>query len=131
MDRMMYKPTEKQEEKWSRFTEPTMPTDEEFKALWKKAHHGKEMGWGMIKRDWILGNLEKGREYQMGLWQGRVDAIRGLDYSEERLDKAYNVGYHRGYLTFDPQHARREWGCAVYDAFRNIYGLVREEEVAA
>ena len=100
-ERKMYEPTEKQEAKWASFVAPEMPSDDTFKAIWKKAHHGKEAGWGMGKRDWIIKSLSASREYMMGLWQGRVDAVRGLDYSEERTDNTYNLGYYRGYTSFE------------------------------
>lgn len=97
MERMMYQPTAKQEAKWGALTVPQMPTDEEFKTRWAAKHKGKTTGWGMAKRDWVLNFLKNTREYQMGLWQGRVDNVRGLDYSEERNDNTYNLGYYRGY----------------------------------
>lgn len=97
MERKIYRPTEKQEQKWAEFSAPQMPTDDEFKTEWKKAHHGKEAGWGMMKRNWILRSMSSSREYQMGLWQGRVDKIRGLDYQEKQDESTYNLGYYRGY----------------------------------
>lgn len=100
-ERMMYEPTEKQEAKWAKLTIPEMPSDEMFKELWKTAHHGKLAGWGMGKRDWVVKMLGQTREYQMGLWQGRVDALRGVDYSEDRNENTYNLGYYRGYSSFE------------------------------
>lgn len=104
-ERMMYEPTEGNLKKWARFEAErgvvTMPTDEQFQERWKKAHRGRVTGWGLGKRDWIISNLQCRREYQTGLWQGRVDAARGLEYSEERTDSAYNLGYYRGYMNFD------------------------------
>ena len=76
---------------------PEMPTDEEFQTRWAKSHHGKTRGWGMMKRDWILSQMRNTREYQLGIWQGRVDAARRLEYTEDRPDSAYNLGYHQGY----------------------------------
>lgn len=99
-ERRMYQPTEAQEQKWAQFVAPAMPTDEQFRAWWKKAHHGKVTGWGMGKCNWIVSQLKYSREYQMGLWQGRVDRAQGLDYSEERNENTYNLGYYRGYTNY-------------------------------
>lgn len=101
MERRMYQPTEAQEQKWARHSAPAMPTDDEFKSMWKRSHHGKVTGWGMGKRDWVVGQMKYSREYQMGLWQGRVDRAQGLDYSEERNENVYNLGYYRGYTTYE------------------------------
>lgn len=119
MTRKMYEPTEKQIEKWSRFVAPEMPTDAEFKARWTKAHHGKSTGWGIGKCNWIVSAMSCSQDYQMGLWQGRVDAARGLDYSEERSEKTYNLGYHRGYTEYESN--RRGWDQATRDAFDQKY----------
>lgn len=100
MNRKMYEPTQNQLRKWNDFEAPEMPSDEQFKKLWAKKHRGKTAGWGMMKRDWILSEMTKTQDYQMGIWQGRVDAANGLEYSEERSDTAYNLGYHRGYTNF-------------------------------
>lgn len=102
MTRKMFTPTDKQIEKWSRFVTPEIPTDEWFKDRWARDHHGKMTGWGMGKRDWIVSNMKNTMEYQMGLWQGRVDKANGLEYSEERSYKTYNLGYYRGYCEWDP-----------------------------
>jgi len=101
MDRKMYQPTEKQEQKWAEYSSVEMPSDEEFQARWAKSHHGKTTGWGMGKRDYVLSQMKYTREYQMGIWQGRVDRARGLEYSEERNENTYNLGYHRGYTGFE------------------------------
>lgn len=104
MERKMYQPTEKQTQKWAAMQIPQMPTNEQFQAMWKKAHHGKLAGWGLGKRDWIIGSLSGTREYQMAMWQGRVDAARGLDYQgAEPTDEnanAANLGYYRGYVGY-------------------------------
>jgi len=101
MERRMYQPTESQEQKWARHAAPAMPTDDEFKAMWKKSHHGKVTGWGMGKREWIVSQMKFSREYQIGIWQGRVDRAQGLDYSEERSENVYNLGYYRGYTSYE------------------------------
>jgi len=107
MNRKMYEPTRGNERKWARYAPVEMPTDEEFKARWAKSHHGKIRGWGIGKRDFILTQMVKTREYQLGLWQGRVDKARGLEYSEERNENTYNLGYHRGYVEYESN--RRGW----------------------
>ena len=103
MTRKMYEPTKNQERKWARFDGVEMPSDEEFKARGKKEHKP----WGILKRDFVLSQMTRTREYQMGLWQGRVDAARGLDYSEERNENTYNMGYYRGYTGYESN--RRGW----------------------
>jgi len=119
MDRKMYEPTKGNEKKWARYAIAEMPTDEEFKARWAKSHHGKERGWGMGKRNWILSNMTQSREYQMGIWQGRVDRARGLEYSEERNENTYNLGYHRGYTDYESN--RRGWDSATRQRFDEQY----------
>lgn len=119
MTRKMYEPTEKQEKKWANLQLASLPSDNEFKALWAKRHHGKTAGWGMGKRDWIVANLTRSRDYQIGLWQGRVDAARGLDYSEERSENTYNLGYHRGYTNYASD--RNGWDKTQRAAFEAKY----------
>ena len=119
MDRKMYRPTEKQEQKWAAFKASEMPGDGEFQARWAQAHHGKTAGWGMGKRDWITGNMANSREYQMGIWQGRVDRARGLDYAEERNENTYNVGYYRGYTEYESN--RRGWDAQTRQRFDEQY----------
>lgn len=119
MNRKMYEPTKNQERKWTKFSGAEMPTDEEFKTRWAKSHHGKTRGWGMSKRNWKLSQMTQSREYQMGLWQGRVDAARSLDYSEERNENTYNLGYHRGYTGYESN--RRGWDSATRERFDAKY----------
>lgn len=119
MDRKLYEPTAKQEEKWAGLQLSELPTDEEFKTLWAKRHHGKVAGWGMGKRQWIISNLSSSRDYQMGLWQGRVDAARGLGYSEERNENTYNLGYYRGYTEYESN--RNGWDAATRQRFDEKY----------
>lgn len=96
MTRKMYEPTKNQERKWAQFNSIEMPTDEQFKARWAKSHHGKIKGWGIGKRNFISSIMTRSRQYQLGIWQGRVDKARGLDYSERRGDNnTYNLGYYR------------------------------------
>ncbi len=99
MTRKIFEPTDKQKAKWV-FAEKEMPSDEEFKALWAKKHGGKTNGWGMAKRDWAKTNLAASRDYQIGMWQGRVDAATKIPYNEERKTASYNYGYHIGYTEY-------------------------------
>jgi hypothetical protein len=94
MNRPMFELTQQQLKK-CRTVE--MPTDEQFKESWKKDHHGKVTGWGMGKRNFILSEMKFTPEYQRGIWQGRIDQANGFEYSEERIDAPYNLGYYRGY----------------------------------
>ena len=119
MDRKMYEPTAGNEKKWARYTPVEMPSDEEFKGRWARAHHGKERGWGMGKRTWVVGHMTLTREYQMGLWQGRVDAARETGYSEERNENTYNLGYNRGYTEYES--SRRGWDSAMRARFDEQY----------
>lgn len=119
MDRKMYEPTENQERKWAKFANAEMPSDDEFKTLWAKSHGGKTSGWGMMKRDFVLSQMTQSREYQMGLWQGRVDAARNIEYAEERNENTYNLGYYRGYTGY--QSNRRGWDRATRESFDAKY----------
>ncbi len=105
MNRKKYQPTNGQLKQWARLERKRqpMPTDEEFKADWKKAHHGKERGWGIGKNNWVLADMTRTEEYNIGIWQGRVDFVCGLEYQEKLTENdmenatSYNLGYHRGY----------------------------------
>lgn len=101
-----FQPTEKQIERWNQIKTPVMPSDDEFKAQWKKSHHGKEAGWGMEKRDWVANHandhLTYTVEYNIGLWQGRVDAMNGdaaIETNNYHTDP-YQNGYYSGYNNF-------------------------------
>lgn len=119
MNRKMYEPTEKQEQKWGKFSTSEMPSDEEFKTRWAKSHHGKQKGWGIGKKNWKLSAMTQSRDYQVGIWQGRVDAARGLDYSEDRNENTYNLGYHRGYTEYESN--RRGWDAQTRQRFDEKY----------
>jgi hypothetical protein len=121
MNRKMYQPTKNQERKWAAYDDVVagMPTDEEFKLRWKRSHHGKEAGWGMGKRNWVLAQMTQTREYQMGIWQGRVDRARCLGYSEARNENTYNLGYFRGYNDYESD--RRGWDAATRERFDAEY----------
>lgn len=115
MSRKMYEPTKNQTRKWAQFDNTTMPTDEEFKARAKREHKP----WGILKRDFVLSQMTHTTEYQMGLWQGRVDRARELDYSEERNENTYNLGYYRGYTNYDSD--RRGWDRNMRQRFEEKY----------
>lgn len=105
MERKQYEPTEKQIKLWSTLHPAEMPTDEDFKATWKRQHHNKETGWGMGKRAWVAqhanDHFTQTTEYQIGVWQGRVDALRGEDRGETgTLDTPFQNGYDFGFDTF-------------------------------
>ena len=119
--RKLYEPTKNQERRWAAFDDVAagMPTDEEFQARWAKSHHGKTAGWGIGKRDYVLTQMTQTRSYQMGIWQGRVDAARGLNYSEERNENTYNLGYHRGYTQYESD--RNGWDRATRERFDEKY----------
>jgi len=119
MNRKMFEPTEKQECKWAEYGKTEIPSDEEFKVRWAKSHHGKEKGWGMGKRDYALSHMKYSREYQMGIWQGRVDKARGLSYSEDRNENTYNLGYNRGYASYESN--RRGWDAQTRQRFDDKY----------
>jgi hypothetical protein len=118
MERKIYQLTEKQISKCTPYP-TTIPTDDEFKAIWKKAHHGKVTGWGMGKANWMTSAMTGTREYQQGIWQGRVDKARGLPYSEERNENTYNLGYYRGYTEYESN--RRGWDAATREKFDAQY----------
>lgn len=116
MDRKMFQLTEQQLKKC---TAVELPSDEHLQEVWKRTHHGKLAGWGMGKRDFIVSAMSRTPEYQRGIWQGRVDRARGLDYSEERIDAPYNLGYHRGYTNYESN--RRGWDVATRQRFDAEY----------
>ena len=115
MDRKMYEPTKGNLKKWARYQPVEMPSDEEFKAKATK----QRKPWGILKRNFVLGQMTQTREYQMGIWQGRVDAARELDYSEERNENTYNLGYYRGYTGY--RSDRRGWDAATRARFDEKY----------
>ena len=123
MGRKIYEPTQNQLSKWSEpglDIDAQMPADEYFKT-----RNGKKVkAWGMKKRDYKLGLMTVTFEYQTGIWQGRVDAINGLNYAEERNENTYNLGYYRGYTNF-----RSDWkgfDSATRARFTETYGEKNE-----
>ncbi len=97
--------------------QPIIPTDAEIKAKMKAEKCRKPFG--LYKRDLALRALRWTRDYQLGLWQGRVDCARGLDYSDERPNEGYNLGYHEGYTRY--QSDRRGWQQWQRDEFDAQY----------
>ena len=93
--------------------------DADLKATWKERHRGKITGWGLGKAQLIIDLLQGTIEYQRGIWQGRVDKARGLEYSEERAEKSYNLGYYRGYFEYESN--RHGWQPAQRAEFDALY----------
>lgn len=99
-----YQPSPKQAERWSGQSIPDpIPSDEQFQAEAKR----RRRPWGILKRDWVLRNLRHTKEYQRGLWQGQLDKARGVPYTKDREDAAYNFGYYAGYRDYESN--RRGW----------------------
>lgn len=121
MERKIYQLTAKQIEKAERATLNVvpMPSDEQFQAQWKKTHHGKLTGWGMGKAAWVKSHMSLDAEYMRGLWQGMVDKANGLDYSEERNENTYNLGYYRGYTEYESN--RKGWDSNTRQQFDSNY----------
>lgn len=117
LERKMFELTQRQLKKCHAVE---MPGDEWFQERWKKGHHGKLAGWGMGKRNFVLGSMTCTPEYQRGLWQGRVDKLRGLPYAEERNENTYNLGYHRGYTSWD-NNSRNGFDEPTYTQFVEQY----------
>lgn len=117
MERKLFELTDQQRRKCG--PAPEIPSDEEFQVRWAKTHRGQIRGWGMGKRDWMLRALRMTEEYQSGLWQGRADRARGVEYSEERSDRAHNLGYHTGYTGYESD--RRGWDAATRQRFDEEY----------
>jgi hypothetical protein len=92
----MYTLTERQLDNLTRHPF-TMPTDDEIKIRAKREHKL----WSILKRNLTLDALKVNPEYVRGIWQGRLDRAMRLDYAEERLESAYNLGYYRGYKDFE------------------------------
>lgn len=128
--RTLFEPTEKQISKWETLgqNQPPIPSDEEFKEKWKKAHHGSDKGWSMGKRDYMLQILRDDPEYKMGIGQGRVDAHTGTDYQKEKLTNKYNLGYHLGFTEYDSN--RKGWDDLTQKTFDEKYGPRKDIEHA-
>jgi len=96
MDRKMYQLTAKDQRKCRK--ENRWAIEELAQIEADHAKLGKR--YGLRKRDASRRLLKGNPEYIRGLWQARIDAARGLGYSEERLESAYNMGYHAGYTNY-------------------------------
>ena len=96
MNRKMYTLTEKDTSKCQRELCHATSAMEQVEA--NRAKLGRK--YGLRKRDAARRLLKGNPEYVQGLWQGRIDAARGLSYSDERLESAYNMGYHTGYTNY-------------------------------
>jgi hypothetical protein len=100
-----YQATNKQTEKWNSLKVPVMPTDEEFKRMWKSQHNKKETGWGMGKRDWMIAHandsLEFTADFNYGLWEGRVDGLNKRISEVWDESEAFQYGYRKGLATFE------------------------------
>jgi hypothetical protein len=107
--RKTYELTQKQLEKINK-RNFVMPKDDEIKAEAKKSRKP----WGLVKLGYTLEALKWDPDYIRGMFQARVDRMNGLDYSEERNDSSYNLGYYRGYTDYD-QFSRSE-GFAILAA---------------
>lgn len=103
------------ENKLKNLTPMVMPSDEEFKTRAKR----ERRPWGILKRDFAAAMLKRDAEYLRGIGQGRVDRANGLDYAEERNDSAYNLGYYRGYTSYESD--RRGWDAQTRQRFDEMY----------
>ena len=61
----------------------------------------------MGKRDWVLNHandaLTQTAKYMIGLWQGRVDALQGLEPIEtpDYHTDPFQFGYNHGFMGFE------------------------------
>lgn len=97
MSRVMYQLTEKQIEKCRK--EAEFAQNRRDRADANKEKLGKK--YGLECRAAGADALKGDVEYQRGIWQARIDKANGLEYSEERLESAYNLGYYRGWSNYD------------------------------
>jgi len=95
MKRRMYKLTKSNEKKI--VTEPNDIDKLVSRFDEKKSEYKTGQMFGMAKRDYKCALIAGTRDYIIGCWQGKLDNVEGLEYSEERNDKYYNLGYYRGY----------------------------------
>jgi hypothetical protein len=97
MSRVMYQLTEKELKKLQGKAEAAQKRREWADANKKKL--GKR--YGIECRNAGADALKGDPEYQRGIWQARIDKARGLEYSEDRLESAYNLGYYRGWSNYE------------------------------
>ena len=93
----MYQLSEKQIEKANK--EAKWAANRRAEADANKAKLGKK--YGLICRQIGADALKGDTEYQRGIWQARIDKANGLEYSEERLESSYNLGYYRGWMNYE------------------------------
>jgi len=115
MNTPTYELTKSQIRKIDRAAGITQPTDKSFKTRAKK----ERKPWGILKRDWILSNMKFTTEYQTGLGQGRVDKANELEYTKDRDESAYNLGYYVGYTSYKSD--RHGWDAATCERFDSKY----------
>jgi len=115
MNTPTYELTKSQVRKIDRAAGITQPTDKSFKTRSKK----ERKPWGIIKRDWVLSNMKFTTEYQTGLGQGRVDRANGVEYTKDRDESTYNLGYYTGYTGYESD--RHGWDAATCARFDSKY----------
>ena len=95
MNRKMYQLTERDTEKANRVREQA---ERELAHIEENADRlRKQKKYGLRKRDVARRALKGDTEYVRGLWQGRIDRVRGMDYTDERPGSSYNMGYYTGW----------------------------------
>lgn len=97
MERKMYRLTEKDLAKCAQIAQTAALKRQH--ADTNKVRLGKK--YGLECRDAALYALKGNPEYMRGIWQARIDRANGLDYSEERNEGAYNLGYYRGWTNYE------------------------------
>jgi hypothetical protein len=60
----------------------------------------RQRKYGLMKAEATRQLLKGDPEYIRGIWQGRIDAAREQSYGDERPNKAFNMGYHEGYVNY-------------------------------
>src|ERR1035437_844260 len=114
--RQIYQPTAKQ---LMLPVTPQIPSDEKIKEMAKTGR--KHTPWGLLKRDLLLSAMRSTRDFMVGMWQARVDALNGHPYHEARLTEEYNMGDHEGYLGYQA-HGSDGWDKVTRERFYSTYG---------
>ncbi len=97
MTRKIYTLTEKDLKKAAQFASAATNRKDRVEANpsgYKKVQAAK-------RRAASMDALKGDTEYHRGIGQARVDRANGLEYSEERNDSAYNLGYYRGWTNYE------------------------------
>lgn len=97
MTRVMYQLTEKQIQKCQQAAQAAI--NRRAYADANKVKLGKR--YPIECRNAGADALKGDTEYQRGIWQARIDRANGLEYAEERLESAYNLGYYRGWMDYE------------------------------